>query len=84
MIKFIEREIEGYRNFGETHKGLVSDVPSENTKIYVRKWTDILNVEQRSKHRFLKDKLQIQLKEREGESVQDIVDHTTHSVETLR
>ncbi len=73
----IKREIESHKSWGEADNGLVDYVESERTKIYVRRWTDILNAEQRSKHRFLKDKLQLKLKDHSESDVDEIVTSAT-------
>lgn len=56
----VERLIESAANHGEKYKGLIESVPTERTRIYVRKWTEIIEGELRPKHRYLKDKLQLQ------------------------
>jgi len=72
--KSISRAIESQSPSGEKHRGLVENVPSENTKIYVRQWTDIINVELRSKHRHLKDSLEIKLRRNDGDDIGTIVE----------
>lgn len=69
----IERKIESQKAWGERDKGLTEYVENENTKIYVRKWTDVINGELRPRYRNLSDKLRINLKKRDNNSQDDIV-----------
>jgi hypothetical protein len=61
----IKRAIENAQGQGEKYKGLIEHIPSENTKMYVRKWSEVINVDLRSRHRYLQEKLNLQLKDRE-------------------
>ncbi len=58
----IENLIESASNHGEQQKGLCSNVKGKY-KIYVRKWSDILEVEWGYKMKYLKEKLQIKPQE---------------------
>ncbi|MFN5540205.1 MAG: hypothetical protein ACK481_09145, partial [Candidatus Melainabacteria bacterium] len=55
----------------EKQKGLVY-APEERIKIYVRKWSDILEVEWGNKMKFLKEKLEIQSKSEKYLSPNDL------------
>ena len=59
----ISEKIEAARNFGEKAKGLCYNINDGKFKIYVRKWSDILEVEWGYKMKYLKEKLQIKQKE---------------------
>lgn len=59
----ISEKIESARNFGEKARGLCFNINDGRFKIYVRKWSDILEVEWGYKMKYLKDKLQIRQKE---------------------
>ncbi len=58
--EYIVDRIESMKNYGEKRKGLVMVYPDKNMKIYVRKWSDILEAEWGSRLKFLKDKLKTQ------------------------
>ena len=58
----IENQIESASNHGERVRGLCSNVNGKY-KIYVRKWSDILEVEWGYKMKYLKEKLQIKSQE---------------------
>lgn len=70
----IEGKIESSKNHGEQEKGLCYNIKDGKFKIYVRKWSDILEVEWGTKMRYLKDKLLIQSKKASGSS-QEITDN---------
>lgn len=54
--------IENAKQHGETEKGLTLNIKNGRVKIYVRKWSDILEVEWGTKMKYLKEKLEIQSK----------------------
>lgn len=73
----IENKIDSAKNHGEKTRGLCYNIKDGRFKIYVRKWSDILEVEWGYKMKYLKDKLQIKHKESEqtaGAIVNSIVD----------
>lgn len=72
----IEDKIESAKNHGESERGLVYFVRDGRFKIYVRKWSDILEVEWGQKMKYLKEKLQIQSKPMPKTS-QEITDSLT-------
>lgn len=59
----ILNKIESAKNHGEKEKGLCYNIKDGRVKIYVRKWSDILEVEWGNKMKYLKEKLQIKAKE---------------------
>lgn len=61
--KYIEEKIDGYISYGEKERGLIFRTQDGKAKVYVRKWSDILEVEWGSKMKYLKDRLQIEAKE---------------------
>lgn len=72
-------KIENARNFGEIKRGLTSNTNDGRVKIYVRKWSDILQVEWEYKMKFLKDKLEIKVKNMDYENPKEIVEQYTNS-----
>lgn len=72
----IEGKITSASSWGEQDKGLTHRVKDGRVKLYVRKWSDILNVEQKSKYKYLKDKLQAESKELEKKTTDEIVEDT--------
>ncbi|VXB17408.1 ATP-binding protein [Maribacter litoralis] len=70
----IQELIETNKHHGEAHKGLTMNVKNGKVKMYVRKWSDILEVEWGTKMRYLKEKLEIQSSEFDKSSTDDIVD----------
>lgn len=56
----IKNKIDSAKNHGEASRGLCYNIKDGRVKIYVRKWSDVLEVEWGSKMKFLRDKLQIQ------------------------
>lgn len=58
----ILNKIDSAANHGERELGLCQNNNNGKIKIYVRKWTDILEVEWSSKMQYLKEKLQMQAK----------------------
>jgi hypothetical protein len=59
----IENKIDSSKNHGQKEKGLCYNIKDGRIKIYVRKWSDILEVEWGTKMKYLKEKLQIQAKQ---------------------
>lgn len=55
----ISNKIESAKNHGEKSKGLCYNIKDGRVKIYVRKWSDILEAEWGTKMHHLKEKLQI-------------------------
>lgn len=45
-------------NLGEQDDGLIYRDKDKNAKYYIRKWSDIINVDQKGRYKFLRDKLQ--------------------------
>ena len=76
----IEELIENAKQHGEKEKGLSLCINDGRVKIYVRKWSDILEVEWGAKMKYLQEKLQIQAKEHDGKNVVDIVQGLTTKV----
>lgn len=70
---YIEDKIENAQNHGEKERGLTSNLKDGRFKIYVRKWSDILEVEWGTKMKYLREKLQIQAKQAKN-SAQEITD----------
>lgn len=60
--KGIKELIQNAKQHGEKEKGLSFSINDGRVKIYVRKWSDILEVEWGVKMKYLKEKLQIQAK----------------------
>lgn len=58
----IEDKIDSAKNHGQKDRGLCYNIKDGKFKIYVRKWSDILEVEWGTKMKYLKEKLQIQAK----------------------
>ncbi|MBR5166953.1 MAG: ATP-binding protein [Salinivirgaceae bacterium] len=65
----ISEKIEAARNFGEKARGLCYNINDGRFKIYVRKWSDILEVEWGYKMKYLKEKLKI--KQKDGANTPD-------------
>ena len=61
--KGIKELIQNAKQHGEKEKGLSFSINDGRVKIYVRKWSDILEVEWGVKMKYLKEKLQIQAKQ---------------------
>ncbi len=55
--------IQNAKQHGEKEKGLSFSINDGRIKIYVRKWSDILEAEWGTKMRYLKEKLQVQAKQ---------------------
>lgn len=60
--KGINELIQNAKQHGEKDKGLSFSINDGRVKIYVRKWSDILEVEWGTKMKYLKERLQIQAK----------------------
>ena len=58
----ISNKIENAKNWGEQNRGLCSCINNGRVKLYVRKWSDILQVEWGVKMKYLKEKLCIRSK----------------------
>ena len=58
----IKNQHNNAKNYGEINRGLTCSLEDCRFKIYVRKWSDILEVEWKSKMKYLKEKLEIQAK----------------------
>jgi hypothetical protein len=72
----IKNQHNNAKNYGEINRGLTCSLEDGRFKIYVRKWSDILEVEWKSKMKCLKEKLQIQSKQMPKTS-QEITDSLT-------
>jgi len=57
--------IDSGKTHGEVEKGLTINAKNGRVKVYVRKWSDILEAEWGAKMKHLKDKLEIQSKQKE-------------------
>jgi hypothetical protein len=75
--KSYDEGIKGYinsnANHGEKERGLAFWDKDGKVKIYVRKWSDILEAEWGTKMKYLKEKLQIEAKKSKSENVDEIV-----------
>jgi hypothetical protein len=60
-------------NLGEQDKGLVYRDNSKNVKYYIRKWSDIINVDQKSRYKFLREKLMATPENLDNKSTTEIV-----------
>lgn len=69
----IQELIENAKQHGEKEKGLSLSINDGRVKIYVRKWSDILEVEWGTKMKHLKEKLQIEAKKSKKDDVDEIV-----------
>lgn len=69
----IAKLIDNAKNYGEKEKGLAFNVNDGRVKIYVRKWSDILEVEWGTKMKYLKEKLQMQSKSNTNKNSDEIV-----------
>lgn len=69
----IERKIDSAKNHGEKSRGLTLNIKDGRVKVYVRKWSGILESEWGTKMKYLKEKLQIEAKKSESENVDEIV-----------
>jgi len=55
--EYIKKKINAFKLYGELERGLVFWEQEGRVKLYVRKWSDILEVEWENKMKFLKEKL---------------------------
>lgn len=77
----ISELIESAQNHGERHRGLTINSKDGRVKVYVRKWSDILIVEWGTKMKYLKEKLEIQAKQKKStpnEIVKEITNDYTN------
>lgn len=74
----IKELIQNAKQHGEIEKGLSFCINDGRVKIYVRKWSDILEAEWGAKMKYLKEKLQIQAKQAKN-SPQEITDDLIHN-----
>lgn len=72
----IKNQHSNAKNYGEINRGLTCSLEDGRFKIYVRKWSDILEVEWKSKMKCLKEKLAIKAKSL-PETSQEITDSLT-------
>lgn len=73
----IKSYIRNASNHGEKHKGLTMYDPELRFKIYVRKWSDIIRVENAHRLKYLKDRLQIKLKDNHEDTPDKLVEGLT-------
>lgn len=71
--KGIAELIDNAKQHGEKEKGLAFSVNYGKVKIYVRKWSDILEAEWGTKMKYLKEKLEIKAKATNNKSSDNIV-----------
>ncbi|WP_319479096.1 ATP-binding protein [uncultured Draconibacterium sp.] len=69
----ISELIENSKQHGEKEKGLTLCIKDGRVKIFVRKWSDILEVEWGIKMKYLREKLEIQSKKQPNSSPEKIV-----------
>lgn len=74
----IVNKIDSAKNHGEEARGLTLNLKNGRVKIYVRKWSGILEAEWGTKMRYLKEKLKIVAKEPEN-NVEKIVNEVTRN-----
>jgi len=74
----IEELIDNAKNYGEKDRGLTLSINDGRVKIYVRKWSDILEVEWGTKMQYLKEKLEIQAQNQNIKSPENIVKKITN------
>jgi len=77
---YIKKEIKNASQRGEESTGLAFYDEDNRAKLYVKKWADIINVEQKSKYKFLQEKLNIKRENLDGKSIDDIVSNNTKKV----
>lgn len=70
---YIQEQIDKVQQLGERHKGLTQNTKEGRKKVYIRKWSDILRVEQGHKMKYLKEKLLLRYAKPEDRSSQEIV-----------
>jgi hypothetical protein len=71
---YIKGEINTNKGWGEKSNGLAFYNEERDAKLYVKKWSDIINVEQKSRYKYLQDKLNVELKKTDGKNVDEVVD----------
>jgi len=71
---YIEDKIKQMKSLGEQERGLVAAMEDYRFKIYIRKWSDILEVEWGAKMKYLKEKLEIKAKQNNYKNPADIVE----------
>lgn len=71
--KKIVDEIASHKSWGEEDEGLAHILEDGRIKLYVKKWSDIINVDQKSKYKYLQDKLQLELKNIDDKNSEEIV-----------
>ena len=69
----IEELIETNKQQGERDKGLTLNIKDGRVKTYVRKWSDILEVEWGTKMKYLREKLEIQAKKHDLSSPENVI-----------
>jgi len=72
--QIVEDEIESHKSSGDERDGLVHIMKGGSAKLYVQKWTDIINVNQKSKYSFLQEKLKIELEKLDNYSSQEVTE----------
>lgn len=72
----LQELIDNAKQHGEQSRGLCLCINDGRVKIFVRKWSDILEVEWGAKMQYLKDKLKIKVEESKG-TPQEITDDLT-------
>lgn len=70
----ISDKIESASTHGEKDRGLTFNTGNGKYKIYVRKWSDILQTEWGYKMKYLKEKLELEIKDNSGKSSDDIIE----------
>jgi len=70
---YIEQQIDNVKTWGEKDEGLAFVIDNKKAKLYIKKWSDIINVEQKSRYKYLQEKLNIELKKIKSDKVDDIV-----------
>ena len=68
----IADKISSASNYGEKDRGLTFNPNNGKYKIYVRKWSDILQTEWGYKMKYLKEKLEIEMKDNSDKLPDDI------------
>ncbi|MDD2757816.1 MAG: ATP-binding protein [Patescibacteria group bacterium] len=66
-------QIKAMKNNGEELDGLAF-IFDDRHKVYIKKWSDIINVEQKSKYKYLQEKLDIEKNDLDGKSAPEIVE----------
>lgn len=76
---YISEKIESASTHGEKDRGLTFNIGGGKYKIYVRKWSDILQTEWGYKMKYLKEKLELEIKDNSDKSSDEIVGLQTDS-----